>query len=131
MEQGLPSIISVSQDANIETVEGASNLDGAIPFEPLTGGALAAHSKIDPKTGEMVSVTYVSGMSTHARHDVWNSEGEQEVKGKYSLILDLPLTIDPFRSFLDRFPVQYDANRVSRLLHVLTLAGASPVAGSD
>ena len=45
MEQGLPSVISVSRDATIETVEGASNLDGGVPFEPLTGGALAAHSK--------------------------------------------------------------------------------------
>jgi len=148
MEQGLPSIISVSQDANIETVEGASNLDGAIPFEPLTGGALAAHSKIDPKTGEMVSVTYVSGMSTHARHDVWNSEGrlthsaevplpsgvmihDLAITPKYSLILDLPLTIDPFRSFLDRFPVQYDANRVSRIGLISRHGGADDVIWCD
>jgi|SaaInl85LU_5_DNA_1037374.scaffolds.fasta_scaffold193758_1 hypothetical protein len=45
MEQALPSEIAISKKGKVRTVSGGTDLGGSIPYDPLTGGSLGAHTK--------------------------------------------------------------------------------------
>ena len=62
-------LLKVTRGGRVATVESGCDLDGAVPDAPVTGGALSAHSRIDPRTGELVSVTYSTALPPYIRHD--------------------------------------------------------------
>lgn len=132
MEQGLPTELAVSRSGAVRTVLGGSNLGGAVPAAPVTGGALSAHSRVDPRTGDLVSVSYDSAAQPFARHDVWSASGELRfsagvdlpapvmlhdlaITASHTLVLDLPMTVRPLRALLDRFPVEYEPTHGARI----------------
>ena len=114
MEQCRPSEVAVSPTGEIRTIKALSDLDGAIPFDMITGGALSAHSRIDPTTGERISISYATGGPGQgpptARHDVFSSDGglshsatvelpapvmihDLAITRTQSVLFDLPLTV--------------------------------------
>jgi carotenoid cleavage dioxygenase-like enzyme len=136
MEQCRPSELSVSQSGEIRTLKALSDLDGAIPSDLVTGGALGAHSRTDPATGEMMSVTYEVGGPgqgpPRARHDVWTPEGllshsatvalpnpvmihDLAITPSHSVLFDFPLTVRIEKALLDRFLVEYEKETPARI----------------
>jgi len=136
MEQCRPSELSVSRTGDIRTLKSLSDLDGAIPFDPLTGGALSAHSRIDATTGEKIAISYaVGGLGQGpptARHDVWSATGklthsatvalpapimihDLAITKSRSILFDFPLTVRIEKAFLDRFLVEYEKDTPARL----------------
>jgi carotenoid cleavage dioxygenase-like enzyme len=136
MEQCRPSEVRVSKTGELRTIKALSDLNGSIPFDPLTGGALGAHSRVDPSTGEKIAVSYATGGPGQgpptARHDVWNAKGklthsvtvplpapimihDLAITPSLSVIFDLPLTVRIEKAFLDRFLVEYEKDTPGRL----------------
>ena len=136
MEQCRPSELEISQTGDIRTVKALSDLDGAIPFDPITGGALSAHSRTDPTTGERISISYATGGPGQgpptARHDVFGVDGrlthsatislpapimihDLAITKTQSVLFDLPLTVRIEKALLDRFLVEYEKDTPARL----------------
>lgn len=131
MEQCLPSELEVTRGGCVRTIANKCTLDGSIPPDPVTGGALAAHSKADPVTGERMSITYNFNPAT-ARHDVFAPDGslahqttielprntmihDLAITPKFSVILDLPLTFRPEKILRDRFPIEFEQDAPARI----------------
>ena len=124
MEQCPPSEIVVDCEGRVQTIEASSSLDGAIKPAPITGGALSAHGRTCPETGERIHVTYQSE-KPFLRMDTF-SPGFQlkhsvgidlpgaiflhdiAITSNYVVIMDLPLTLKPERMMLDKFPVDFE-----------------------
>ena len=133
MEQAPPSEVSVSKSGRIVTIENMCTLDGSIPSGPLTGGALGAHGRTDPATGERVHVSYNSNEKPFARVDTFGSDWtllstagiddldapvmvhDSVLTENYVVILDFPLTVRPRRFLKNEFPVEYEPEHGARI----------------
>lgn len=82
MEQCLPCEFRVSRSGALATVRAAQTLGGALQggwSHPFSGGALTAHLKTDPATGEAIGLTYAANAAPwdtrprFARHDVFGA----------------------------------------------------------
>ena len=137
MEQSRPSELRATRQGRISTVRAGSDLGGAVPSAPITGGALSAHCRVDASTGERISVSYSTATPPYARVDVFASDGSlrysrgvdtpspvmvhdcaitspREGRG-HIIILDLPMTVRVERTLLDKFPVEYEPSNGARL----------------
>jgi len=131
MEQCCPSEVTVSRRADIATVQSATSLGGTIPYDPVTGGSLGAHSKEDPDTGESMCFTY-NTYPPGVRYDVRSPDGslahtadialprpimlhDLAITTRYSVLLDLPLTLKPEKAIFDSFPVSYEEGLPGRI----------------
>lgn len=134
MEQARPSELALTRDGDVRTVASATDLDGTVPDDPVTGGALGAHGRACPRTGEYFCVTYDSSGPPFARVDVFApgscaaraSRGlggmrapvmvhDCELTREHVLVLELPLTIRPLRALANRFPVEYEPGLGGRI----------------
>ena len=89
LSQSRPSELAVGRDGRVTTLRASSDLDGDIEPVPVLGGALSAHSKIDPLSGDLVSVSYSTALPPFLRHDVWDKDGQL----KASDGIDTPIPI--------------------------------------
>jgi carotenoid cleavage dioxygenase len=78
MEQGLPAELELGADGDVHTRRAGSDLGGAIPPDPLTGGALSAHGRACGVTGERYTVTYGTTWP-YARLDVFPAAADGPV----------------------------------------------------
>lgn len=133
MEQCPPAEIAIGRDGRISTVQANCNLDGAIPFAPITGGSLSAHGRTCPETGERVHVSYSSGNAPYVRVDTFAPDGWNLVRSvgvnvpcatmlhdcaiteNYVVVLDFPLTLRTTRFLADQFPVEYEPSYGARI----------------
>lgn len=67
MEQCRPTELSIRRDGRVETKAADSDLGGDIAPVPVLGGALSAHSRIDPVSGDLVSVSYSTALPPYLR----------------------------------------------------------------
>merc|ERR1712113_820770 len=90
MEQCLPSVLSVSANGEVRTIENECDLEGNLADAyrwPFAGGALTAHLKSDTTTGDSIGVTYCSNGPPAARVSVLSANGDV-----ISSIIDLQAT---------------------------------------
>jgi carotenoid cleavage dioxygenase-like enzyme len=116
MEQSRPSELSLSRGGALRTLAASSDLDGAVPFAPVTGGSLSAHSRVDPRTGEKVVLTYSTSARPFVRHDVFAKDGrlrlsegvdlrapvmvhDLAITANHTIVLDFPMTARCSTSF--------------------------------
>ena len=142
MEQCPPTEIEITRDGQVKTIEACASLDGAIDRSaPISGGALSAHGRTCPWTGDRIHVSYRSDAKPFLRVDTFASGWSlKESKGidipapiflhdsvitkNYVVIMDLPLTLRVSRIVRDRFPVEYEPDHPARI-------GLVPRAGGD
>lgn len=133
MEQSRPSELRVSQDGRVRTIAADSSLDGAITPVPVLGGALSAHSRIDPSNGDLVTVSYSTATAPYLRLDVFGGvDGSLKISRgidtpapimvhdcaitqSHAILLDLPMTVRLERTLMDRFPVEYEPSAGARI----------------
>jgi len=130
MEQSLPAELRVYADGTVRTSTAGVDFDGGLrdlSRFPFSGGALTAHLKLDPASGERVGVTYPSSGSPSARVTTFGEDGtlssdvyvptespvqtmihDCAITPAFALLLDLPMTIRPARMIGDTFPVEYE-----------------------
>ena len=133
MEQAPPSEIAVSKNGRVTTIQNMCRLDGSIPSGPITGGALGAHGRTDPKSGERVHVTYNSNERPFVRVDTFGSDWkllssvgiddvdvpvmvhDSVLTENYVVLFDFPLTVRPRRFLQNQFPVEYEPENGARI----------------
>ena len=137
MEQCLPSECQVRSDGSIVTLGAGRSFDGRLmdfARHPFAGGALTAHLKTDPATKEKIGVTYPSNGEPGARvttigpdgslssdimvpliGDVQSMIHDCAITKKYTVLLDLPMTVRPKRMLSDKFPVEYEPEAGGRI----------------
>ena len=132
MEQSRPSELSLSRGGALRTLAASSDLGGAVPFAPVTGGSLSAHSRVDPRTGEKVVLTYSTSARPFLRHDVFAKDGrlrlsegvdlrapvmvhDLAITANHTIVLDFPMTVRIGRTVLDKFPVEYEPGHGARI----------------
>ena len=158
MEQCLPSELQLCADGTLRTLRAGVSFEGSlIDFarHPFAGGALTAHLKKDPASGEQIGVTYPSNGAPGARVTTFGPDGhlasdvmvalQSPVQsmihdcaitcpvsggsgGGYTLLLDLPMTVRPARMLKDNFPVEYEPEAGGRIGLFSRRAGAPPTA---
>ncbi len=160
MEQCLPCEFRVSREAAVSTLKAEQDLDGALRDSkhfPFSGGALTAHLKTDPASGESIGVTYVSSGGPAAKVTTFGADGRlrrgcslvrlpggaqpmihdcaitqpSAASSGHVLLLDFSLTIRPIRMLRDDFPVEFEPAAGSRigLLPRASLERAGAAAG--
>ena len=132
MEQSRPSLLQTSRDGRLTTLAADSDLGGDIAPVPVLGGALSAHSRIDPTTGDLVSVSYSTALPPYLRQDVWDRDGtlkssigidtpapvmvhDLAITARSTVLLDLPMTVRIERTLVDTFPVEYEPAAGARI----------------
>jgi carotenoid cleavage dioxygenase-like enzyme len=132
MEQSPPSEIQLTRDGRLLTISDNCRLDDQLAWEPVTGGALSAHGRTCPDTGERVHVSYTSNAPPYVRVDffdrafhVQKSIGVQVpcptmlhdclITRNYVVVLDFPLTLRAERFFQDKFPIEYEPEYGARI----------------
>ena len=137
MEQCLPSEVQVRSDASVVTLGAGCSFDGQLvdlARHPFAGGALTAHLKKDPATSELIGVTYPSSGEPGARVTTICPDGslasdvmvplksnvqsmihDCAITPRYTLLLDLPMTVRPKRMLSDKFPVEYEPEAGGRI----------------
>lgn len=137
MEQCLPSELQVRTDGSVITLGAGRSFDGRLKDfvrHPFAAGALTAHLKTDPETGERVGVTYPSNGAPGARVTILSADGsltsdqmvalESSVQSmihdcaltpRFTVLLDLPMTVRPARMLRDKFPVEFEAEAGGRI----------------
>lgn len=132
MEQCLPSEISVGKDGSIRTIQGSTNLNGALDVAPVTGGTFGAHGRTCPDTGERIHISYSSGAKPYMRMDVFDpgfalkrSVGvdiptavlvhDCAITRNYAIAMDFPLTLRSTRMLMNRFPLEYEPKHPARI----------------
>lgn len=133
MEQCLPSEIAVRKNGSIRTVQGRTNLNGALnDVAPVTGGTFGAHGRTCPDTGERIHISYRSDAKPYLRMDVFDpgfalkrSVGvdiptavlvhDCAITCNYAIVMDFPLTIRSTRILLNRFPLEYEPDHPARI----------------
>ena len=71
--------MQVRTDGTVATVRAGKTFGGALldlAKHPFSGGALTAHLKRDPQTGERIGVTYPSAGAPGARVTTFSADGE-------------------------------------------------------
>ena len=124
-------------DGSIVTLGAGRSFEGRLKDfarHPFAGGALTAHLKIDPATQEKVGVTYPSNGEPGARvttiapdgslasdvmvpliSDVQSMIHDCAITRRYTVLLDLPMTVRPVRMLSDKFPVEYEPEAGARI----------------
>jgi carotenoid cleavage dioxygenase-like enzyme len=132
MEQCPPSEVQVTRDGRLHTLSDSCRLDGQLAWAPVTGGALSAHGRTCPETGERMHVSYDSNAPPYTRVDFFDqafhvrkSIGVQvpcptmlhdcAITRNFVVVLDFPLTLRTERFFRDKFPVEYEPEYGARI----------------
>lgn len=132
MEQCPPSEIQVGKDGCVHTIANNCRLEGSVPYEALTGGAMSAHGRTCTVTRERIHASYTSASAPYIRVDTFD-EGFQFKKSvgvnvacptmlhdcaiteNYAVIFDFPLTLRTSRFLKDKFPVEYEPSYGARI----------------
>ncbi|GMH80928.1 hypothetical protein TL16_g08753 [Triparma laevis f. inornata] len=130
MEQSLPSSLSFLKSGTFKTVESFTRINNTLlNSNPISGGALSAHSRYDPETDETFSITYGSE-PPFLRLDVYSSDKHTSypiniptpvmvhdltISSQFVIILDFPLTLRPRRLITNEFPVAYEPSNGARI----------------
>jgi carotenoid cleavage dioxygenase-like enzyme len=137
MEQCLPTEVQVCTDGSVVTLGAGCTFDGQLvdyARHPFATGALTAHLKTDPATGEKVGVTYPSNGDPGARVTTLAADGtlasdvmiplkssvqsmihDCALTPRFTVLLDLPMTVRPRRMLSDKFPVEYEPEAGGRI----------------
>jgi carotenoid cleavage dioxygenase-like enzyme len=136
MEQCPPCELQVTRTGRVNTVADTVRLGNAIPWSPVSGGALSAHGRTCPITKERFHVSYDSNQAPYMRLDVFDTKFQCQrsipvnvacptmvhdcaITNQYVVILDFPLTLRTSRFLKNQFPVEYEPEYGARigLLH--------------
>lgn len=132
MEQCPPCEIQFTKDGRLRTLSDSVRLDGQLEWIPVTGGALSAHGRTCPETGERIHVSYNSNAPPYTRVDFFDhafhvrkSIGvnvpcptmlhDCAITHNFVVVLDFPLTLRTERFLRDEFPLEYEPEYGARI----------------